>query len=657
MSGTSRAWAISRRRRGPAVRFHGVPVSAGTAAGILRIVADSVVGGASVAATPEEVAAAFTAVASERSALADRLRRTGRTSEAEIIAIGALIAGDPALSAPAVSAVEGGADAVTAVREAAERQAELMEKLDNPALAARAGDIRQVGVAVIARLLSGRGASAETTPPSETGADAGAGADAGSGIDANAGGANSPGGDAGSGPDADAGGVTGSGGSEVGEFILVRHEVTPSDLIELAEAGLVGAVSVAGGASSHSAIVARGLGVPMITGVGPDVLSLAPGQAAVLDGTIGELLVGEQEMADATRTADADRASGAAVSASGRATTDGPARTSDGRQIMVLCNVASAVETRRGLAAGADGVGLLRTELPYVQATDWPTLEQDREQLGPILELLAGRTATVRVLDFSGDKIPPFLATGTYWGRSDVEASGEIGAGGGSRSGEAGGTGAGGAGEISLPAGAGLAALLKHPTALGDQLRAMLEAGREARLAVLIPMVSSLREVSRVRQVLTETAADLDVEMPPLGIMVELESTAKNASVFASAVDFFSIGTNDLTGDVLGLGRRDPEAGPGLAAHPRVLALVKGVAKAGREAGITVSVCGDAAADPRVLPLLIGAGIKTVSVPAARVATVRSKISNLNFLSCKQLTERALLASSAAEVWDLVPAP
>jgi multiphosphoryl transfer protein len=626
---------------GRAVRFHGVPVSAGTAAGILRIVADSVVGDASVAATPEEVAAAFTAVATERSALAERLRKAGRTSEAEIIAIGALIAGDPALSAPAVSAVQGGADVVTAVREAAERQAELMEKLGNPALAARAGDIRQVGVAVIARLLSG-GASAGTTPPSETGADGGAGADAGSGLDA------------------DADGAAGSGGAGASEFILVRHEVTPSDLIELAEAGLVGAVSMAGGASSHAAIVARGLGVPMITGASPDVLGLAPGQAAVLDGTMGELLVGAQEMADAAQAADADRASGAAVIAGHRAKPDGPARTSDGRQIMVLCNVASAVETRRGLAAGADGVGLLRTELPYVQATDWPTLAQHEAQLGPILSLLAGKTATVRVLDFSGDKIPPFLATGAYWGRSEVEAGGlrgagsSSGAGGSDGAGEAGGVGA--AGDISLPAGAGLAALLTHPSALGDQLRAMLEAGRDTRLEVLIPMVSSLREVSRVRRVLTEIAAELDVEVPPLGIMVELESTARNAAVFASAADFFSIGTNDLTGDVLKIGRRDPAAGPGLAAHPRVLALVKGVAKAGREAGITVSVCGDAAADPRVLPLLIGAGVKTVSVPAARVATVRSDISKLNFLSCKQLTERALLASSAAEVWDLVPA-
>ncbi len=382
---------------GRPARFRGLPVSAGTAAGILRIVADSVVGDAIVAATPEEVAAAFTGVAAERSALAERLRKAGRTSEAEIIAIGALIAGDPALSGPAVAAVRDGADAVTAVREAAERQAEMMEKLDNPALAARAGDIRQVGVAVIARLRKGGEASARAA--------------------------------AAAGADADAGGAAGSGDGEVRDFILVRHEVTPSDLIELAEAGLVGAVSVAGGASSHAAIVARGLGVPMIAGASPDVLGLADGQDAVVDGTVGELLVGAQEMDDARRALDAQ------ASARGEARVDGPARTADGHQIVVLCNVASEVETRRGLAAGADGVGLLRTELPYVQADDWPTLAQHEAQLGPILALLAGKTATVRVLDFSGDKIPPFLATGAYWGRSEVEASGEIEAGSGTEAG------------------------------------------------------------------------------------------------------------------------------------------------------------------------------------------------------------------------------
>jgi phosphoenolpyruvate-protein kinase (PTS system EI component) len=542
------------------VRFRGLPVSAGTATGKLWIVSDTIVSDTTVAsATPGEVAAAFAAVAAERSALAGRLRAAGRGDEADIIEIGALIAADPALCEAAVAAVRGGLDAVTAVRETAERHAVTMERLGNPALAERAGDIRQVAIAVLDHLTGGVsapwGAAALT-----------------------------------------------------GDFILVRREVSPADLIEFAESGLVGAVSVAGGASSHAAIIARGLGIPMIAGASPEVLTLPPGQAGVLDADSGELLAGQDP------TPGAGRIIGYKPVAGDDPQPTGPARTADGREVIVLCNVASAVETRRGLAAGAAGVGLLRTEIPYVKAAGWPTRAQHAATLGPILALLAGRTATVRLLDFSGDKIPPFLAAG------------------------------------------GLAALLGHPSALADQLHAVLETGRDARLAVLIPMVSSLREVGRVRDVLTETAGELGAAVPPLGIMVELASTAVNAGAFAPAVDFFSIGTNDLTGDVLGLGRRDQAAGPALAAHPRVLTLVKGVAEAGARSGITVSVCGDSAADPLVLPLLIGAGVTTVSVPAARVPTVRSWISRLSAAECAKLTARALLASSAAEVWDLVPA-
>jgi phosphoenolpyruvate-protein kinase (PTS system EI component) len=560
-------------------RFRGLPVSAGTAAGVLAIAVDpdgdTAADTAAADATPEEVAAAFAAVAAERSALAGRLRAAGRGDEADIIEIGALIAADPSLSGPAVAAVRDGADAATAVRATAERHAAAMARLDNPALAERAGDIRQIADAVLGRIAAAGGA--------RTG----------------------PGGSTHSGPGA------GWPGTEAGQFILVRREVSPTDLIELAEAGLVGAVSVAGGGSSHAAIVARGLGLPMIVGASPEVLTLPPGQAAVLDAEAGELVVGGPPVPGAPR------ATAARAAAAGDPPPAGPVRTADGREIVVLCNVASAIETRRGLAAGAAGVGLLRTEIPYTQAADWPPQAQQLAQLEPILALLAHRTATVRLLDFSGDKVPPFVPAGT---------------------------------------GAGLAALLGHPSALADQLRAVLQAGRAARLAILIPMVSSLEEVGRVRDVLAETAAGLGLAPPPLGIMVELQSTAAGAAAFAPAVDFFSIGTNDLTGDVLGLGRRDQAAGPALAAHPRVLALVKRVVEAGQAAGITVSVCGDAAADPRVLPLLVGAGVATVSVPAARVGTIRSWIPKLTAAQCAELTQRALQAASAAEVWDLVPA-
>jgi phosphoenolpyruvate-protein kinase (PTS system EI component) len=201
---------------------------------------------------------------------------------------------------------------------------------------------------------------------------------------------------------------------------------------------------------------------------------------------------------------------------------------------------------------------------------------------------------------------------------------------------------------------AGLAALLAHRTALPDQLGAVLEAGRLARIAVLVPMVSSLDEVSRVRDVLWQAAAALGTDPPPLGIMVELQTTALAAESFAPAVDFFSIGTNDLTGQVLGLDRRDPAAKPSLAAHPRVLALISRVADAGRRAGISVSVCGDSAAEPLVLPLLVGLGMEALSVPAARVQRVRSWVAELDTAACTALAAEAMRAPTVDEVWKLV---
>jgi phosphoenolpyruvate-protein kinase (PTS system EI component) len=354
----------------------------------------------------------------------------------------------------------------------------------------------------------------------------------------------------------------------------------------------------------------------MITGVDTAVLAAPGGQPAVLDAVASELRVG------------AGPAAGMHVAAEGaanglrQARDTGPAATIDGRAITVLCNVASAAETKAGLARGAAGVGLLRTEIPFLDTLAWPTLAEHKAHLALILGLLAGRTATVRLLDFSGDKIPPFLAR-------------HPGAG---------------------PQPAGLAALLAHPTALRDQLQAILEAGRKARLAVLIPMVSALDEVARVRAALAEVTAALGAPVPRLGIMVELAATAAAAEAFAPAVDFFSIGTNDLAGQVLGLDRRDPSAGPALAADPRVLRLIGHVTQAAREAGIAVSVCGDAAADAQVLPLLMGLGVDTLSVPAARVPQVRSWVTALDAGACADLAARALDAPTVDAVWKLVPA-
>jgi phosphoenolpyruvate-protein kinase (PTS system EI component) len=547
-------------------RYPGQAASPGSGAGLIYQ-ADAAALGAGgsavvVAATPADVEAAFAAVAADRRALAERLRAAGRTDEADIVTVAALIAADQVLVDAAVAATMAGTDAPVAVREAAETQAALIEAIPNPELAQRAADVRQIADAVLGRLAGGQRDRA------------------------------------------------------AGPVILIGRDVAAADLIELADDGLAGAASIRGGPSSHAAIVARGLGIPLLTGLDPAVLGEPVGSRATLASDDAELVV--DPSAEQWRAArDLATATPYANPRGHLEHADGP-HTADGQDVVILCNVASAAETRRGLAAGADGVGLLRTEIPFTGHNGWPSQSEHLAQLRPILGQLGGRAVVVRLLDFSGDKIPPFL-------REDANQR----------------------------PGAGIA-VLEHPAALADQLRAVLAAGKDADLAVLIPMVSSLDEVHLVRDQLQRAAAGAGARLPRLGIMVELAVTAAGAEAFAPAVDFFSIGTNDLASDVLGLDRASKHAGPGLAADPRVLALVEHVLGAAAAAGTDVSVCGDAAADPAVLPLLVGLGVRTFSVPAAYVDRVRGWIAALDAQACEVLAAKSVNASTLGEVQELV---
>ena len=512
-------------------RYRGQPVSEGIGLGEIYQGDPSLTkgNGHRRVATEDEVRAAFAGVARDRAALAAELREKGQDQQAAIVDIAALIAADPALVTPAVEAVLASAGGADAVAQAGEAQAALLAALPDPDLAQRAGDVRQVARAVADYL----GNKSAAPPPAA-------------------------------------------------KFILVRREVDPADLIRLAEAGLAGAVSVGGGASSHAAIIARGLGLPMLAGADPDVLDTPNGHHAILNAGLGELIVDPPEpelIAAQTATVTTQEP---------RFATDN-LTTADGQPVTLLCNVASAAETRLGLSGGAAGVGLLRTEIAFTTAAHWPTTADHLAQLRPILSQLNQKSAVVRLLDFSGNKVPPF--------------------------------------QQSQPD-QGLIALLKAPNALRDQLTAILRAGRATRLSVLVPMVRSLDEVAAVRAALAEAAAETDREPPRLGIMVEVAATAANAAAFAPAVDFFSIGTNDLTSEVLGLDRADQGTRPALAADPRVQSLIQHVVEAAAASNITVSVCGDAAADPLVLPLLLGQGIRILSVGAARVPQVARLIAD-----------------------------
>ena len=244
-----------------------------------------------------------------------------------------------------------GIDATSAVMQVAERHAAVMAGLASADLRERAADIRQVGRMVSDRL----GGRVPPTPPA-------------------------------------------------GPFVLLAHEVTAPDLLEYAEQ-VTGAVSVLGGAGSHASIVARSLGVPLVVGVDPAALDAPAGVTVAVDGDSGAFLV-DPDAATVARLRTRTGTPSAADLAVSRAQ---PARTTDGVDITLLANVASSTEARRALEAGAAGVGLLRTELPFLAATEWPTREQHEDALRPVLEVLRGRPVTVRLLDFTHDKVPPFL--------------------------------------------------------------------------------------------------------------------------------------------------------------------------------------------------------------------------------------------------------
>ena len=208
-----------------------------------------------------------------------------------------------------------------------------------------------------------------------------------------------------------------------------------------------------------------------------------------------------------------------------------PAVTADGQTFALLCNVASDTEVRTGRDAGAEGVGLLRTELPFLQAERWPTEADHRRALRPILVEATRWPVTIRLLDFANDKIPPFLDG----------------------------------------APAGLPALLDQPPALAAQLRAILDAGRGVQLRIMVPMVNAVAEMRSVRASVDAVVAELGAAPVPVGAMVETVAAVEAIGELCTVSDFLSIGTNDLTAQILDLDRTDPRARPDLTAHPQVL--------------------------------------------------------------------------------------
>lgn len=498
---------------------------------------------------------ALSAVAEELGLAAARLRDAGLLDEAEIIEANRLMAEDPALAAEVAElALEvSGAAAVT---RAAEHHAALLADLEDPLLSARAADVRELGRRA-ARLLAGAPPLLAPARPA----------------------------------------------------ILVARDLGPAEVSELQLSGgtVCGIALAEGSATSHAAIMARALGLPLVVGLGEAVLEAEDGETLVLDADHARLVLHAEEptLGDA-HAAERRRLETRAHLAARRGR---PPITRDGRRITLLCNAATAAEVRAGLDAGAEGVGLLRTELAFLDAAAWPAEREHSAALGPALAPLAGRVATVRTLDFGADKTPPFL--------TGIEER-------------------------------GLELALAHPEALGAQLRAILRAGAETRLRLLFPLVRDAEQLRAVRALLVAAleAVGWTAPRPRLGAMIETPEAAARADEIAAEADFVSIGTNDLVQYTLGLDRELPLASALAAASPVVLRHVSGVVEAAHALGRAVEVCGEAAGEPPVAALLVGLGVDELSVSPARLDAVRAAVRSLTTSEAADAAARALRAGS-----------
>ncbi|VVM73546.1 hypothetical protein PS645_01889 [Pseudomonas fluorescens] len=401
--------------------------------------------------------------------------------------------------------------------------------------------------------------------------------------------------------------------------IVIAEQLTPSRTAALDTRKVRGFATVGGGATSHVAILARAAGLPAICGLPVHVLTLATGTRVLLDADKGELHLDPEiaaiEQLQALRQQQQQRQQQALANASL------PACTRDGHRIEVTANVASLSETEQAVSLGGEGVGLLRSEFLYLDRNHAPSHDEQAATYGAIARALGPmRNLVVRTLDVGGDKplayMPMERETNPFLGMR------------------------------------GIRLCLERPQLLRDQFKAILASAGLARLHIMLPMITQLSELRTARQLLEEEAQALGLaQLPQLGIMIEVPAAALMADLFAPEVDFFSIGTNDLTQYTLAMDRDHPRlASQADSFHPSVLRLIACAVKAAHAHGKWVGVCGALASETLATPLLLGLGVDELSVSVPLIPAVKAAVREVNQLDCKAIAEQVLGLESAEQV-------
>ncbi|MDR3505856.1 MAG: phosphoenolpyruvate--protein phosphotransferase [Acidocella sp.] len=400
--------------------------------------------------------------------------------------------------------------------------------------------------------------------------------------------------------------------------IIVAEDLSPSDTASLDMNRVIGLAMSQGGPTSHTAILARTLGLPAIVAGGAALEAAGSGAMAIVDGLNGRIYVSPSE---------ADIASARAWAAELQAQREAemakraePATTKDGVRLEVAANVNRPDQVKLALEEGAEAVGLMRTEFLFLEASASPTENEQAETYRAMAEALGGRPLIIRALDIGGDKQVAHL----HLPREENPFLGVRGA----------------------------RLLLRRPDLLLPQLRAIYRAAAQGGdISIMFPMVTSVGEILRLREICEEVRAELDAPELPIGIMIEVPAAAVQADVLAEHCDFFSIGTNDLTQYTLAMDRQNPElAAEADGMHPAVLRLIAQTVAGAKKHGRWVGVCGGLAGDPFGALLLAGLGVKELSMTPRDIPAVKAKLREADFAAIEALAQRALDSATAADV-------
>ena len=493
---------------------------------------------------------------------ASGLEASGAVAEAGILQAQALMLDDPALLDGASSLIRTGRPADAAVGETMAPFAAMLRASDDEVFKARAADVEDV-VEQVRRAL--HGVSDMPPPPAKP-------------------------------------------------SIVVARDLAPSQTAGLDRTLVVGFATEQGTATAHTAILARALGLPAVVGIAGLVDAIADGQPILLDGDRGTLVI------------DPPAEAVAHVAGPIRLVADAePALTRDGRRIEVGCNAANLEDAQRAAAAGADGIGLLRSEFLFLGSERLPTEAQQVAMLEQVMAAMAPRPVILRTLDVGADKPLPALP-------QPVEANPALGVRG-----------------LRLQ-------LLRRPELLMDQLRAALRIATRHPIRLMFPMVSTIDEVHQAKLLLEKARRELNASpRMEVGIMVEVPSAAVTADELAKEVDFFSLGTNDLTQYLFAADRLNPDlAALADSLHPALLRLIDQVVRSAHRERRWVGVCGEMASDLGAVPLLIGLGVDELSVHPPMVARIKATVRGLEASACARVAAAALQLDSGTAVRALL---